>query len=299
MPTVSQPGVSVFDIQARIGHASPEISRLFPHKLTIRQAIESAWADAFLSKPFLTFERDSAVDACLRWFRRELDPNSGNKEPLDDLAQLYDNDATSDFRNSPAFHRADAYTSTEVDWADSLCMRDVSFSAQQVTLFLRAIIKKPDLVILDEAFSGMDESTRIKCMLFLAFGENIWLRPFQNRKLADRQTTRTILPKYGKVGVEGLEPRQALLCVSHKKEEVSPLVDRWICLPEANTEKCARFGKIVEGIYGRKFGENHEDWWEDVWGNLSTKWPERRKYYDVEKSALSADVNADGVHTSV
>ena len=293
LPTVSQPGISVFDIQARMGHASPEIHRFFPRNLTIRQTLESAWADTFLSKPSLSFERDIIVDACLRWFRRELDPESTNYERLDKIAQNYDDKivrAPSAHDPSPHHRRVDEFL-IDVDWADRFRLHDVSLSAQLVALFLRAVIKKPDLVILDEAFSGMDEEARIKCTLFLSHGENRWLRPAKDRKFADRKTTRTLLKKYGKVSVEGLEPRQALLCVSHQKEEVSPLVTRWMCLPEAGTNVSVRFGKILTDGYGKRKGEVEEDWWQEVWGNLRTKWPVRRKYQKEKGSSTPASMD--------
>ncbi|KAF3108602.1 hypothetical protein TWF102_010727 [Orbilia oligospora] len=83
-------------------------------------------------------------------------------------------------------------------------------STQRLALFMRAVIKKPDIVILDEAFSGMDENLRDKCMK--------WLE-------------------------EGLEERQALIVVSHLDGEVPRVVDKWVRLREAGEGESAVFGK--------------------------------------------------------
>jgi ABC-type molybdenum transport system ATPase subunit/photorepair protein PhrA len=124
------------------------------------------------------------------------------------------------------------------------------------------VIKKPDLVILDEAFSGMDEMVRDKCMLFLDHGENRTVcytsdaesRPSQRRIVASEAA------RSNSVKIGGLEPHQALLCISHVREEVPGCVREWICLPEANEGKAARFGRLqgpIEADWGR---------WNDIWG---------------------------------
>ncbi|KAI7656438.1 P-loop containing nucleoside triphosphate hydrolase protein, partial [Hortaea werneckii] len=53
LPSPGEPGISVFDIQRRMGHSSPEVHAFFPKQLTVRRAIESAFADAPLAKPKL------------------------------------------------------------------------------------------------------------------------------------------------------------------------------------------------------------------------------------------------------
>ena len=202
LPRPQQPGISIFDLQARIGQSSPEIYNFFPRNHTVRRTVESAWADTFVSKPTLTPESAARVDACLRFFRAELRPQSiegVRKDDGDDLA-----------------------------WATTSRFRDLSFAAQKVVLFIRAIIKIPDLVILDEAFSGMDEGTRNKCMAYLA-----------NRVL-DKQ--------------------QALVCVSHRPEEIPDMVDRWICLPESGSKEPPRVGKL--NIKDRQSSA----WWDQIWG---------------------------------
>ncbi|KAK6523561.1 hypothetical protein TWF281_001542 [Arthrobotrys megalospora] len=83
-------------------------------------------------------------------------------------------------------------------------------STQRLALFMRAVVKKPDIVILDEAFSGMDEKLRDKCMQ--------WLE-------------------------EGLEEQQALIVVSHLDGEVPRVVDKWVRLREAGEGEGAVFGR--------------------------------------------------------
>ncbi|RVD87828.1 uncharacterized protein DFL_002036 [Arthrobotrys flagrans] len=83
-------------------------------------------------------------------------------------------------------------------------------STQRLALFMRAVVKKPDIVILDEAFSGMDEDLRDRCMK--------WLE-------------------------EGLEDRQALIVVSHLDGEVPRVVDKWVRLREAGDGEGAVFGR--------------------------------------------------------
>jgi ABC-type molybdenum transport system ATPase subunit/photorepair protein PhrA len=217
LPQEGKPGISIFDIQARIGHSSPEIHAFFPKTVTLRQTIENAWADTFLSKPRLDSQTDQAVDVCLRTFRGDLEPSAKGSRN--------DQDGTDDLA-----------------WADSIKLADLSFSAQRLALFLRAIVKRPDLVILDEAFSGMDGKLRDKCMLFLEHGESLGPGGKDNS-----------------VVVGGLENRQALLVLSHVLEEIPELVREWVRLPEAGTGMPARFGRFSGP------GEGNAKNWDQIW----------------------------------
>ena len=227
LPTPQQPGISIFDIQARIGQSSPETYSFFPQNHTIRRTIESAWADTFVSKPALDQKRHAKVDACLRLFRPELDPGS-----------------TETPSGSPGSHD-DVHGNLE--WANESRFCDVSFSAQKVALLIRALIKKPDLVILDEAFSGMDDLTRRKCMTFLELGI-----PAASVQHGGGQ---------GAGEITGLEERQALLCVSHRPDELPRLVSSWICLPDAGSREAPRFGVLD---VDRDLSDT--SWWDRVWG---------------------------------
>ena len=228
LPQLGKPGISIFDIQARIGQSSPEIHAFFPRNLSLRKAVENAWAETFLGTARLTIENKLAVDACLRWFEAELNPTHET--------------------NSIAPSNTDGQTlmSRKTDWADRICFGELPFSAQRVALFLRAIVKKPEMIVLDEAFSGMDEYIRDKCMLFLESGE----RQALNLSNYDRRQDRTVVPsaEHDKMVFEGLRDDQTLICVSHVKEEVPSLLDKWMCLPEAGTGRPARFGTFIKPV---------------------------------------------------
>ena len=230
LPQPGQPGVSIFDIQARIGHSSPEVHAFFPRSLTIRQTIESAWAETFIGTPHLTSGQSETVETVLRWFEDELNPNSKpraftQKEDLSLEAQDRGN----------------------TKWADSFRFRDVSVSSQRVMLFLRAVIKKPELVVLDEAFGGMDAEVRDKCMVFLTEGTR---RFYGSNEPPDGRRVR----------ISGLTEDQAFICVSHVKEEVPDIVREWMCLPEAGEGKPVRFGRLSQPLSTSRQ-------WETIWGN--------------------------------
>lgn len=210
--------LTFWDIQSRIGHSSPEVHQHMPRRLTVRQVIESAWADTFQSKPQLDDLAREKVEAALRWFAPELKMTT----PTDAEA---------------------------LSWADEQLFGGTSFSAQRVALFIRSMLKAPEIVVLDEAFSGMDELVRDKCMLFLAHGEEKILR--DGLVLGN-----TSAP----VSVRGISDRQALICIAHVKEEVPDYVREWVCLPEANTGEAARLGRL-DGPLGAS-----RERWNAVWG---------------------------------
>jgi ABC-type molybdenum transport system ATPase subunit/photorepair protein PhrA len=224
-----QPGMSIFEIQARIGHSSPEIHNHIPRSLTLRQVLENAWSDTFRGRPKLDEDAHLRVDACLRWFEQDL-------------------------------HQGSRSSNLERDtkWADDVHFGGLPFSAQRVALFLRAIIKHPDIVILDEAFSGMDEGVRDRCLLFLAHGETKTLSSTSTDGKSD--IVESDISKSGNVKVSGLKDEQALLCISHVKDEIPGSIREWIRLPEANTGQPAQFGRLqgpIEGERGR---------WDEIWG---------------------------------
>ncbi|KAL9043495.1 MAG: hypothetical protein Q9214_003323, partial [Letrouitia sp. 1 TL-2023] len=243
-----EPGISIFDIQSRIGQSSPEIHAFFPKNLSIRQVLENAWADTFLGSPKLVYENDAAVDTCLRWFEAEFNPAYARETPRQGPKKRPD-------KNTPP----KAPRST--DWADELRFRDVPFSAQRVALLLRALVKKPELVVLDEAFSGMDEGVRNKCMLFLTWGTAKYFYVYRDQTVLQSNTIVDADSEVqGEFPMTGLTEHQALICVSHVKEEVPGVVRDWMCLPEANTGMPARFGRLDGPLQGVKGG------WEQIWG---------------------------------
>lgn len=231
LPEPGKPGISIFDIQARIGHSSPEIHHHIPRNLTLRQTLENAWAETFQGIAKLDKEAVTAVEACLKWFEHELRPGA----------------AASDATQS-------AHDSTS--WASEYLFHQLPFSSQRVALFLRAIIKKPDLVILDESFGGMDETVRDKCMLFLAHGET---KTFQ-WKDGLRGVVESDVARSGNVAIGGLGPEQALLCISHVREEIPGCVREWVCLPESTSGIPPRFGRLD----GPLDGDSRR--WNQIWG---------------------------------
>ncbi|MCJ1283278.1 hypothetical protein MMC26_002606 [Xylographa opegraphella] len=253
LPTPGQPGISIFDIQSRIGHSSPEIHAFFPRELTIRQTLENAWADTFRGKATLSHDNDVVVDACLRWFERELNPAFSGPDPAEPVPHV-----RAARHGGRLGKQVAEYLERDIDWADGVRFGDVSVAAQRVALLLRALIKKPDVVILDEAFSVMDTATRDKCMTFLAHGESAYLPETKTRN-APPETLVTTLASEGTVAISGLEARQALVCVSHLAEEVPDLVTEWMCLPEPNEGKAVRFGTRKDS------GLNDGTWWDAVW----------------------------------
>lgn len=166
---------STFDIQQRIGQSSPEMHAFFPRHLNIRKVLESAWAETPISKPSLPPHAKQDIDTVLACFAYAL----------------------------PLTHKG-AYLDEEGDSQgivdDSALFGDLSLCQQRLLLFLRAIIKRPDLVILDEAFSGMEETVRKHCLQML------------------------------EPGMGWLNEQQALVVVSHVEEEVPASLGLWIRL---------------------------------------------------------------------
>jgi ABC-type molybdenum transport system ATPase subunit/photorepair protein PhrA len=235
-PGSGQRPLTFWDIQSRVGHSSPEIHQHMPRNLTVRQVLESAWADTFRSKPNLDTSATEQVEATLRWFEHEL---------------------------NPGFHKQPQQPASDLTWASDYMFGELSFSAQRILLFLRAIIKHPDVVVLDEAFGGMDDAVRDKCMLFLAYGEEKMysLGPKQGSgSLAAATVVDSPAAKSGSVKVRGLTDQQALICISHVKEEVPDCVSEWLCLPEANTGLPARFGRLDGPLRASSRR------WAEIWG---------------------------------
>jgi ABC-type molybdenum transport system ATPase subunit/photorepair protein PhrA len=218
LPERGERGITIFEIQAQMGHASPEVHALFPKYLTVRRSLESAWAETPIVRARLDDTATARVDAALRWFVGELNPR--------------------------------AHTGEGVEWASDVQFGEVSYSAQRVLLFLRAVIRNPSIVILDEAFSGMDDTARDKCLLFLSRG--------QSMQIQDSDAGPKLVKWDGEVVIPGLQEHQALLCVSHSRQEIPGCVREWICLPEPGTG-APRFGRWngpVE-LDGRR--------WDEIW----------------------------------
>lgn len=257
LPEAGKPGISFFDIQARIGVSSPEVHAFFPKNISVRQALESAWADTPLGKTNLSPAQDDQVAAVLLWFQEELCPELGptpsqqaelhrpferlihfqsyrGKKPKPYIKERYQ-DRVTEFVTSNA----------TLGWADDKTVGSLPFASQRVLLFLRAIIKRPDIVILDEAFSGMDPLTIKKCHLFLAHGDTRALRYRQYKTKKTFQPLiahRSEIEYFGLSKFGGLSDEQALIVIAHRKEEVPGSVRNWITLPEPGEDAAPRTG---------------------------------------------------------
>lgn len=216
LPEPGVPGITIFEIQSKMGHASPEVHALFPKHLRVRTVLESAWSDTPITKARLDDDATRRVDACLKWFANEINPSPKKTEG--------------------------------VEWASQTLFGEISYSAQRVLLFLRSVVRNPDIVILDEAFSGMDDLARDKCLLFLSQG--------QTMQLTYTETGPKPVQWDGEVVVPGLQEHQALLVVSHSKQEVPGCVRDWICLPEPGTgpPRVGKWDGPVE-LDGRRWNE--------------------------------------------
>jgi ABC-type molybdenum transport system ATPase subunit/photorepair protein PhrA len=209
LPSPGVPGITIFDIQSQMGHSSPEVHALFPKNLSVRRTLECAWSDTPITKPRFDTEASKRVEACLRWFEAELNPK----------------------------HTDEQSSSGNLEWATDIYFGELSFSAQRIALFLRATIRNPSIVILDEAFSGMDDLARDKCLLFLSHGQS---KKLQYTDAGPKPVESDI--KKGEIVVSGLQEHQALLCVSHTRQEVPGCVREWVCLAEQGMGQ-PRFGR--------------------------------------------------------
>lgn len=251
IPGPGEAGISLFDIQRRMGHSSPEVHAFFPKGLSVRRAVQSAWADAPMAKPALTGEGRRRVDACLRWFGRELYPGQDVTvvERLESEVELKGRDVES----IRAEYAKAVEEGKDLLWADDLRFAELSFSNQRLVLFLRAIAANPDLVILDEALSGIDEAIRDKALLFLSHGEKI-------ASVTDGKAKRSAIAKLDKVTFAGLTPDQALLVISHAREDVPGCLREWICLPEPGEGRQPRTGMLPGPL------ELNPQCWNEIWG---------------------------------
>ncbi|KAF1838066.1 ABC transporter-like protein [Decorospora gaudefroyi] len=228
LPEPGIPGITIFEIQSRMGHASPEVHALFPKRLSLRTTLESAWSDTPITKPRLTDDARKRIEASLHWFQDELNPLSTRTQQQSKRENLA--------------------------WASTTLFGELSFSAQRVLLFLRATIRNPDIVILDEAFSGMDDFVRDKCLLFLSRGQTMQLEYLHTGWPKPVHTKGEV-----EIIVPGLQEHQALLCVSHSRLEVPGCIREWICLPEPGTGP-PRFGSF-DGPLDMDGGRR----WDQIW----------------------------------
>ena len=184
-------------------------------------------------------------------------------------------------RHNEYWYEAACAADASVEWADYLRFSDLSFSAQRVLLFLRAIVSKPDIVILDEAFSGLDDWIRDKCILFLEFGEGKRLTPFAKPVYNTEDKGALSVNGYESIvrGARetrdstffGLEAEQALVCVAHVKEEVPTGVRQWMYLPDLTSEPSRPgMAKIRCGVPARPIRYD-DSIWNIIWDTTREK----------------------------
>lgn len=262
LPSPGELGISIFELQRRMGHSSPEVHTFFPKHLTVRKVLASAWADTPMSRPNLPEEAKRRIDACLRWFSDELS-FSASSRPLSKGASMSKLEQRYQVAMSGSDKPAIAHLVQEAQdllqdadalaWADELVFRDLPFSSQRLLLFVRSIVAEQELVILDEAFSGMDPSTRAKALLFLSHGESLSSSP-------KRGVQPSLLADMEEITVGGLNPRQSLVTISHSKEDVPGCVRKWICLPEPGEGRAPRWGTLKGPL------ELNPQGWDRIWG---------------------------------
>ncbi|KAG9519393.1 P-loop containing nucleoside triphosphate hydrolase protein, partial [Aureobasidium melanogenum] len=267
IPSPGELGISIFELQSRIGHSSPEVHTYFPKNLSIRHVLESAWADTPLSKPRLTRQKDIRVDSFLRWFAPELSPTKTSE--LQIIASKLRRSGPANLEIKRRLERLHI-ANDDLDWADTITFRDLPFSSQRLLLFLRALISEPDLIILDEALSGMDKAVREKCLLFLAHGEKLEYK--SGNKIVNSVQMNNDLINFG-----GIQDTQALLTISHSTEDIPGCIRQWICLPEPSEGKPARVGELPGPL------ELHPDSWYEIW-NLPNNKPQRMSRRRLNRS---------------
>jgi hypothetical protein len=239
------------------------VHAFFPKHLSVRRALESSWGETPLSKVRLSFEIDEKVSAALRWFQAELCPDLGPTAlQKTEALRLTPPDAPKSLEALRVAHSDEIRDVESLNWADERTFGSLSFSSQRVLLFLRAVIKSPDLIILDEAFSGMDSLAREKCHLFLSRGESAILsfRQKNSRLIGGPKVVPSDLSRLGLVQISGLSEEQALVVIAHRSDEVPGAVRDWICLPEPGQRQPPRFGQLDGPL------ELDLNGWRKIWG---------------------------------
>ncbi|PFH58388.1 hypothetical protein XA68_13729 [Ophiocordyceps unilateralis] len=242
-PDSEERPLTYWDLQMKVGVSSPEVHQLIPRSYTIRQVLESPWWRApTINTGHLPRAMKRRILNALLWFTPELWPEEASRAAATlerQQCKIVPPRITDIHKREQKRLENEAAKLEGTEWANERVMSELSFSAQRVVLFLRAILKSPDIVVLDEAFGGMDAAVRDKCMSYLAEG----------------------LPDDGKPHpFLGLTDRQALVCISHVHEEVPDCVKDWICLPEAGSGLAPRFGRLERPL------ANNEREWNGIWG---------------------------------
>lgn len=152
-------------LRAKIGHVSPEVFAAFPRNmgLSVGEAIATGYEGVFARRAITSNQKERIITLL---------------EPFQDMLE------TASSRSS---------TPKTIDEIYGTSFSHFPPNLQSLFLFLRAIVSRPRLLVLDEASQGMDEATWARC--------------------------RRLLEKEWKVIKESGQD-QAVVCVSHWVEEV-------------------------------------------------------------------------------
>lgn len=155
----SKDGRSIFEIQADMGHTSPEIHKHFPLFRTGSQCIASGFSEHMHPPRRLTHSQQESIDDLVRRF--------------------------------------------QVDMYALKPMSQLTTALQRLFLLLRALVKRPKLLILDEPFGYMDEVMIMRAKQYID---------------------------------EHVGSDQALIIISHHDEEVPTSVNRQFALRSGRSE---------------------------------------------------------------
>ncbi|EPQ26742.1 uncharacterized protein PFL1_05721 [Pseudozyma flocculosa PF-1] len=183
----------------RIGHLSPELFNAFPRKsaerggLTVGEVIASGYGNVFARRSYSEAQKQR-VWALLSRFAH-LVKSSDGRTIMEDAVQA---------------DRGGAPDLADVRAVSSRGFTELSHGSQAVVLFLRALVGRPRLLVLDEPFQGMD-AKQVETI----------------RRFLDDSTARSVAPDRWAIGetaeekAADTEARQqmAIVLVSHYESE--------------------------------------------------------------------------------
>ncbi|KZZ95046.1 ABC transporter domain containing protein [Ascosphaera apis ARSEF 7405] len=258
LPEPGKPGLSIFDLQRKIGHSSPEVHAFFPRNLSLLRSLATAFADTFLAKPNLDDSKTADILASLLFFEADLNPDfkpgQQHQQPLSPTTDI---------------------TDPKLSWIHDIRFSSLSVSQQRLILLLRALVHKPDLVVLDESFGGMAPSLRDKCLHYLEVGQRHATSTGSRRTLDfARVWNLPPQPTAEEMRFGGISKEQALVVISHVREEVPDIIGRWMVLPSPSVEaergmvkQVDENGRLIyrEGVLGEDETVAGEGW-DRIWG---------------------------------
>lgn len=258
LPEPGKPGLSIFDLQRKIGHSSPEVHAFFPRNLSLFRSLATAFADTFLAKPNLDDSKTADILASLLFFEADLNPDfkpgQQHQQPLSPTTDI---------------------TDPKLSWIHDIRFSSLSVSQQRLILLLRALVHKPDLVVLDESFGGMAPSLRDKCLHYLEVGQRHATSTGSRRTLDfARVWNLPPQPTAEEMRFGGISKEQALVVISHVREEVPDIIGRWMVLPSPSVEaergmvkQVDENGRLIyrEGVLGEEETVAGEGW-DRIWG---------------------------------